>query len=38
MASIGQRLTDEEVDEMMKTADVNHDGKIDYGEFVKMMK
>ncbi len=38
MASIGQKLTDEEVQEMMSTADVNHDGKIDYYEFVKMMK
>ena len=38
MASIGQRLSDEEVQEMMTAADVNKDGKIDYNEFVKMMK
>jgi Ca2+-binding EF-hand superfamily protein len=38
MASIGQRLSDEEVHEMMTTADINRDGKIDYAEFVKMMR
>ena len=38
MASIGQRLSDEEVQEMMTAADVNKDGKIDYNEFLKMMK
>ncbi|KAK9360274.1 hypothetical protein V1504DRAFT_455471 [Lipomyces starkeyi] len=37
MTSIGERLTDEEVDLMIKEADTNNDGRIDYNEFVQLM-
>lgn len=35
--SLGQRLSEEEVNEMIKEADADNDGKIDYKEFGKMM-
>ncbi len=38
MTQIGQQLTTEELDDMMKAADANGDGRIDYREFVKMMQ
>ncbi|KAF0414443.1 calmodulin [Gigaspora margarita] len=38
MNSIGEKLTDEEIDEMIHEADVDGDGQINYEEFVKMMK
>lgn len=34
---LGEKLTEEEVDEMIKEADVDGDGQINYEEFVKMM-
>jgi len=37
MTNLGEKLTDEEVDEMIREADVDGDGKINYEEFVKMM-
>ncbi|KAJ8097853.1 hypothetical protein POJ06DRAFT_270668 [Lipomyces tetrasporus] len=37
MTSIGERLSDEEVDLMIKEADTNDDGRIDYNEFVQLM-
>lgn len=33
----GEKLTDAEVDEMIREADVDGDGQINYDEFVKMM-
>lgn len=36
--SMGQKLSDKEVDEMIKVADANGDGRIEYKEFVKMMQ
>lgn len=37
MAVVGESLTDQEVDELIKQADVDGDGFINYQEFVKMM-
>jgi calmodulin len=37
MTSLGETLTDEEVEELMSEADSNGDGQIDYDEFVKLM-
>ncbi|XP_073317374.1 calmodulin-2 isoform X1 [Primulina huaijiensis] len=37
MTNLGEKLTDEEVDEMMREADVDGDGQVNYEEFVRMM-
>merc|ERR1711988_1088257 len=37
MANLGEKLTDDEVDEMIREADVDGDGQVNYDEFVKMM-
>ena len=37
MTSLGERLTEEEVDQMIQEADTNGDGQVDYNEFVSMM-
>merc|ERR1711981_819665 len=37
MTNLGEKLTDEEVDKMIREADVDGDGQINYEEFVKMM-
>ena len=37
MTNLGEGLTPEEVEEMIKEADLDNDGQIDYNEFVKMM-
>ena len=37
MKNLGEKLTDEEVDEMIREADVDGDGQINYEEFVKVM-
>ncbi|BAM40412.1 calmodulin [Theileria orientalis strain Shintoku] len=37
MTNLGERLTDDEVDEMLREADIDGDGKINYEEFVKLM-
>ncbi|KAH6845627.1 hypothetical protein B0I37DRAFT_380713 [Chaetomium sp. MPI-CAGE-AT-0009] len=38
LKSLGENLTDDEVDEMIKLADRNGDGSIDYHEFANIMK
>jgi len=37
MTNLGEKLTDEEVEEMIKEADTDGDGQVNYDEFVKMM-
>eukprot|EP01084_Bolivina_argentea_P124141 219985_1 len=37
MTNSGETLTDEEVDEIIRQADIDGDGQINYEEFVKMM-
>ncbi|VVC36122.1 EF-Hand 1, calcium-binding site,EF-hand domain pair,EF-hand domain [Cinara cedri] len=37
MCSIGERLTDEEIEDMIKEADLNGDKKIDYKEFITII-
>ena len=37
MTNLGEKLTDEEVDEMIREAGVDGDGHINYEEFVRMM-
>ena len=37
MLNFGEQLTEEEADEMIKEADINKDGEIDYAEFCKYL-
>lgn len=37
MINLGEKLTDEEVDQMIKEADTDGDGQVNYEEFVRMM-
>ncbi|KAF5354284.1 hypothetical protein D9756_007224 [Leucocoprinus leucothites] len=37
MTNLGEKLSDAEVDEMIREADIDGDGQINYDEFVKMM-
>ena len=37
MINLGEKLTDEEVTQMIEEADVDGDGSVNYEEFVKMM-
>lgn len=37
MHNLGEKLTDEEIAEMIREADADGDGEVDYNEFVKMM-
>uniref|UniRef100_A0A8P0NV50 EF-hand calcium-binding domain-containing protein 11 n=2 Tax=Canis lupus familiaris TaxID=9615 RepID=A0A8P0NV50_CANLF len=37
MTNSGVKLTDEEVDEMIKEADTDGDGRVNYEEFVQMV-
>jgi len=38
MRKLGEKVTEDQLKEMIKAADTNGDGLIDYSEFVKMMK
>ena len=37
MTNLGEKLTDEEVNEMIREADIDRDGQINYEEFATMM-
>lgn len=37
MASLGEEMTEDEIDDMMKAADSNNDGQVDYEEFKRVM-
>ena len=37
MTTLGEKLTDEEADEMIREADTDGNGQIKYEEFVKLM-
>ena len=37
MTDLGEKLTDEEADEMIRDADIDGDGQVNYDEFAKMM-
>ncbi|KAK3033925.1 hypothetical protein RJ639_034725 [Escallonia herrerae] len=37
MTNLGEKLTDEEVNEMIREADLDGDGQVSYEEFVRMM-
>ena len=37
MTYLGEKLTDEEVDELIREGDIDGDGQLDYEEFVKMI-
>jgi len=38
MKNLGENLTDEEINEMIREADDDGDGHVDFDEFVKMMQ
>lgn len=38
MTNLGERLTEEEVEEMIREADVDGDGQVCYDEFVNMVR
>ena len=37
MTNLGEKLTDKEVDEMIREVDIDGDGQVNYEEFVTMM-
>jgi calmodulin len=37
MINLGERLKEEELDEMIKVADADHDGQVNYEDFIKII-
>lgn len=37
MRKMGEKMSDREIDQLIKTADLDKDGKVNYDEFVKIM-
>jgi len=37
MTNLGEKLTEDQVDEMIREADLDNDGQIDWHEFIRMM-
>lgn len=37
MTNLGEKLTDEKVDEVIRGADIDRNGQINYEEFIQMM-
>ncbi|KAJ8308523.1 hypothetical protein KUTeg_013397 [Tegillarca granosa] len=37
MTNLGEKLTDDEVNEMIREADIDMDGQVNYDEFVRIM-
>ena len=37
MINLGEQLTDEELEEMIRQADLDGDGQVNYEEFVRIM-
>ncbi|KAI0217448.1 hypothetical protein LSAT2_030743 [Lamellibrachia satsuma] len=37
LTNLGEKLTEEEVDDMIREVDIDGDGKVDYNEFVAML-
>lgn len=37
MINLGEKLTDEEVEQMIREADMDGDGQVNYDEFVRIM-
>ena len=37
MMNIGEKLTDEELEQMIREADLDRDGQVNYEEFMRMM-
>lgn len=37
MTNLGEKLSEQEVEEMIREADVDNDGQVNYDEFVNMM-
>jgi Ca2+-binding EF-hand superfamily protein len=38
MINLGEKMTEEEVEQMIREADTDGDGQVNYDEFVLMMK
>lgn len=38
MINLGEKLSDEEVEQMINEADLDGDGQVNFEEFVKMMR